>query len=58
MGPEKWKDEVPHERKGGQRPEGEAPPAREASDDPREEEGWFQPESSAQKGPAAREPEE
>jgi hypothetical protein len=54
MGPEKWKGERPGEDAAGQdreagRREREAP--REAIDD-REEEGYSQPESSAQKAPA------
>jgi hypothetical protein len=58
MGPETWKSEVPGERTEDERRQREAAAAREASD-PREEEGWSQPESSAQKGPTStREPEE
>jgi hypothetical protein len=48
MGPEQWKDEVP-------RKEAEERPGREqraeSVEDAREEEGWSQPESSAQKLP-------
>lgn len=53
MGPEKWKGEAPvdeaaereRERGGGE----EAGGAEREATDPREEEGWSQPESSAQK---------
>jgi hypothetical protein len=50
MGPEKWKDEAP-ERSAE---EDERTPGRKrevrSSEDEREDEGWTQPESSAQKG--------
>lgn len=49
MGPEHWKDERKQDEKTGQ--ERGAP--REAAD-PREEEGYSQPESSAQKAPRPR----
>jgi hypothetical protein len=59
MGPEKRKGESPTKSTGeegsGRRAErkepGQTGAARDAADsDPREEEGWSQPESSAQKG--------
>ncbi len=63
MGPEKWKGELPikeavgaeegeraDEREGAGQPGAARSAADVADDDPREEEGWFQPESSAQKG--------
>jgi hypothetical protein len=60
MGPEKWKRERPageSRSKEKTRREVERSDADRTASDPREEEGWSQPESSAQKGPA-REPEE
>ena len=62
MGPEKWKGERPSgepadeasdagaERKQIEQPGSKRSAADPTEDDPREEEGYFQPESSAQKG--------
>jgi hypothetical protein len=65
MGPESRKDETtsraerPPERERGDRPDemGDEASARQQAVDPREDEGWSQPESSAQKGGGAEEPE-
>ena len=58
MGPEKRKDEAPRSDEAPehgaaeQREEvGEGASAPQQAIDPREEDGWSQPESSAQKGP-------
>jgi len=61
MGPEKWKGERPvgESKQEETRRDDEGSDAERNASDPREEEGWSQPESSAQKGPtAAREPED
>lgn len=55
MGPEEWKGERKDEGGRKDREHEEAP--REAVD-PREEEGWGQPESSAQKLPPGAEEDE
>jgi hypothetical protein len=61
MGPERWKDERPRgaeEERGAEREAGvgEDASARQQAIDPREEEGWSQPESSAQKTPEPESP--
>lgn len=57
MGPDQRKDETPRTDEGPEkagaerRPEaGDDASVRQQAVDPREEEGWSQPESSAQKG--------
>jgi hypothetical protein len=61
MGPEQWKGEV---SKDGERREPDAEQRRERKGaaqeelDPREEDGWTQPESSAQKLPEGGVPDE
>jgi hypothetical protein len=61
MGPEKRKGERPSgaSERAEKRPDEKRADAERNAMDEREEEGWSQPESSAQKGPtSAREPEE
>jgi hypothetical protein len=56
MGPEKWKGELPKgaeesDTRTERKEPGQAGAPQDAADlDPREEDGWSQPESSAQKG--------